>query len=99
MFSFYVLNILGETDMLGSNYWLSADAEKASRAKQIEKEMLALARTEQEKIKLLLLGAGESGKRSYKKHIFEFIPDFFSFSSFRKYYIQTNEINLWRGLH
>lgn len=39
------------------------EAEKRKRSKDLENQMAAQARQEAEKIKLLLLGAGESGKR------------------------------------
>lgn len=39
------------------------DAEKRRKNRELEHDMAQLARRESEKIKLLLLGAGESGKR------------------------------------
>ena len=45
------------------------DSEKRKKAKEIEQSMASQARQEAEKIKLLLLGAGESGKSTIFKQM------------------------------
>jgi len=75
----------------------SEDAEKRRKNRELESQMAALARQEAEKIKLLLLGAGESGKSTIFKQMKVIYGDQYSDAE-RKQAIPTVHSNVLQAM-
>jgi len=73
------------------------DAEKRRKNRELENQMSQLARKESEKIKLLLLGAGESGKSTIFKQMKVIYGDQYSDAE-RKQHIPTVHSNVLQAI-